>query len=121
MQNNENNATSVVEEKSSEQTESVQVRATPAFKVRTVNVGVAVSAVSTNEQGQDLFVGGQTLPAIFTTLSDALRHIDQLRNLVSQHFDEAAQIGLQMIANQNNADASASASASVSEEIPVED
>lgn len=85
------------------QNEKVEVPIFPAFKVRTMNAGVMISAISANEEGQELLVDGQALPAIFNTLGEALKHIDQLRSLVVQHFENAAQIGMRVIAAQNEA------------------
>jgi hypothetical protein len=85
------------------QSENVEVPIFPAFKVRTMKAGVMISAISANQEGQELLVDGQALPAIFNTLGEALKHIDQLRSLVVQHFENAAQIGMRVIAAQNEA------------------
>jgi type IV secretory pathway TraG/TraD family ATPase VirD4 len=57
--------------------------------------GVAVSATVVTEDGKAL-----AMPAIFPNLGYALSQIDEMRALVIRHFEQASQIGVQVIAQQ---------------------
>ena len=70
------------------------------FLVETVAVGVAVRTLFLSED-QKL----HDMPAIFPDLSYALSQIDELRRAVVQHFSQAAQVGAQVIAAQQAANA----------------
>ena len=65
------------------------------FLVETTHGGIAVQTSFMSEDGKLL-----QMPAIFPELSYALSQIDALRNLVIQHFSQAAQVGAQVIASQ---------------------
>ena len=88
--------------------ESVTDKATPTtessasltgrsvFLVQTVAAGVSVHTAFLTEQQKLL-----EAPAVFPDLSYALSQIDELRSLVMQHFAQAAQVGVQVIAAQS--------------------
>ena len=102
--------------KTTEQTKVVEAVATPAadaaktagenvtgrgvFVVETVPVGVAVRTAFLTEDGRLL-----ESPTVFPDLMYALAQIDELKQLVTQRFAEAAQIGAQVIAQQIQANA----------------
>ncbi len=65
------------------------------FLVETTHAGIAVQTSFMTEDGKFL-----QMPAIFPELPYALAQIDTLRNLVIQHFSQAAQVGAQVIASQ---------------------
>ena len=66
-----------------------------AFIVEMTAAGVAVSATVVTEDGKAL-----AMPAIFPNLGYALSQIDEMRALVIRHFEQASQIGVQVIAQQ---------------------
>ena len=66
-----------------------------AFIVETTASGVAVAATIITEDGRAL-----AMPAIFPNISYAMSQIDELRAAVIRHFDQAAQVGAQLIAEQ---------------------
>ncbi len=63
--------------------------------VETVSAGVAVRTAFLTEDGRLA-----DLPAIFPDLSYATSQIDELKQLVTAHFAQAAQVGAQVIAAQ---------------------
>lgn len=65
------------------------------FLVETTHAGIVVQTSFMSEDGKLL-----QMPAIFPELSYALSQIDALRNLIIQHFSQAAQVGAQVIASQ---------------------
>ena len=102
--------------KSTEQSKVVEAVATPAadaaqsatenitgrgvFVIETVPVGVAVRTAFLTEDGRLL-----ESPTVFPDLMYALAQIDELKQMVTQRFAEAAQIGAQVIAQQLQANA----------------
>ena len=72
-----------------------QVQGRGAFIVETTAAGVAVAATVVTEDGRAL-----AMPAIFPNLGYALSQIDEMRALVIRHFEQASQIGAQVIAQQ---------------------
>lgn len=87
------------------------VQARGAFIVEMTAAGVAVSAALVTEDGRRL-----ATPAVFPSLGYALSQIDEMRALVIQRFDQASQIGVQVLAQQQ---AQLAAQASVSETTPA--
>ena len=82
------------------------------FVVETVPVGVAVRTAFLTEDGRLL-----ESPTVFPDLMYALAQIDELKQLVTQRFAEAAQIGAQVIAQQiqaNQANAAAATTTTAS-------
>lgn len=75
--------------------EQTQFQGRGAFIVETTSAGVAVAATVVTEDGRAL-----AMPAIFPNLTYALSQIDEMRALVIRHFDQASQIGTQVIAQQ---------------------
>lgn len=73
------------------------VKGRSVFLVETTPAGVAVQTALLTEGGKLL-----TMPAIFPDVQYAFEQIDELKRLVSQHFSQAAQVGAQVIAQQNN-------------------
>lgn len=65
------------------------------FVIDTVPVGVAVRTAFLADDGRLL-----DIPAVFPSLIYALDQIDELKQLISQRFAEAAKIGNQVIAQQ---------------------
>ena len=66
-----------------------------AFIVEITGAGVAVASTVVTEDGRAL-----AMPAIFPNLGYALSQIDEMRALVIRHFEQASQIGAQVIAQQ---------------------
>lgn len=66
-----------------------------AFIVEMTAAGVAVAATVVTEDGRAL-----AMPAIFPTLGYALSQIDEMRALVVSHFEQASNIGVQVLAQQ---------------------
>lgn len=97
------NETAVSADAAAQATESVTGRG--VFVVETVPVGVAVRTAFLTEDGRLL-----ESPTVFPDLMYAMAQIDELKQLVTQRFAEAAQIGAQVIAQQiqaNQANAAA--------------
>lgn len=76
------------------------VRGRSIFLVETTTSGIAVQTSFLTEDGKLL-----QLPAIFPDAQYALTQIDELRNLVLQHFSKAAQVGAQVMAKKEASDA----------------
>lgn len=74
------------------------------FLVETVAAGVAVRTLFLTEDQKLL-----EMPAVFPDLNYALGQIEELRRAVLQHFSQAAQVGAQVIAAQQAANAQANA------------
>lgn len=70
------------------------------FLVETVAAGVAVRTLFLTDAQKLL-----EMPAVFPDLGYALGQIDDLRRAVVQHFSQAAQVGAQVIAAQQAAQA----------------
>jgi len=66
-----------------------------AFIVEITAAGVAVASTVVTEDGRAL-----AMPAIFPNLGYALSQIDEMRALVIRHFEQASQVGAQVIAQQ---------------------
>ena len=62
------------------------------FLIETVAAGVSVRTAFLSEQEQLL-----QMPAVFPNLSYALDQIEQLKKRVIEHFEQAAQVGAQVI------------------------
>lgn len=77
------------------QTEDQQLKGRSIFLIETVPVGVSVRTAFMTEDEQLL-----QMPSLFPDLAYALDQIDQLRAGVIRHFDQAAQVGAQVIAEQ---------------------
>ena len=71
------------------------LRGRSVFMVETVPAGVAVRPAFLAEDGRLL-----DMPAVFPDLTYALSQIDELKQLVTAHFAQAAQVGMQVIAAQ---------------------
>ena len=65
------------------------------FAVDTTSAGIVVRTAFLGEQGQLL-----DMPAVFPDLTYALNQIDHLRQIVVERFAQAAQVGIQVIAAQ---------------------
>lgn len=65
------------------------------FIVETIPAGISVQTSFMTEDGKFL-----QMPAVFPDAQYAIAQIDELRNLVLQHFTQAAQVGAQVIAAQ---------------------
>lgn len=65
------------------------------FLVETTASGIAVQTSFMTEDGRFI-----QMPAIFPDVQYAFAQIDELKNLVAQHFSQAAQIGAQVMAQQ---------------------
>jgi hypothetical protein len=65
------------------------------FIVETTQAGVAVQTSFMTDDGKFL-----QMPAIFPDVQYALAQIDELRQLVLQHFSQAAKVGAQVMAAQ---------------------
>jgi hypothetical protein len=86
------------------------------FVVDTSGAGIVVRTGFLSEQGQFL-----DMPAVFPDLSYALNQIDHLRQLVIGRFTQAAQVGVQVIAAQQQAQAArATEGQTVESEITME-
>ncbi len=83
-----------------------QIQGRSVFGVETTAAGVAVNTLFLAQDGRLV-----AMPAVFPSLPYALEQIEELRQLVTQHFSQAAQVGAQVIAAQNQKAAQASASA----------
>jgi len=75
--------------------QSEEIAGRGVFVIDTVPVGVSVRAGFLADDGRLL-----DLPAVFPDLMYALNQIEELKQLVTQRFAEAAQIGNQVIAQQ---------------------
>lgn len=73
------------------------------FVVNTTPAGISVQTALLTEDNNLL-----NMPAVFPDVDYALNQIDELRRLVSQHFSEAAKLGGQVLASQQQADSSES-------------
>ena len=80
------------------------LRGRSVFMVETVAAGVAVRPAFLTDDGRLL-----DLPAVFPDLNYAMAQIEELKQLVSTHFSQAAQVGAQVIAAQAAANAAAAA------------
>ena len=76
-----------------------------AFLVQTIAAGISVSTVFVVNDGKSI-----AMPAIFPNLGYALSQIEQLKLAATQHFDEAAQVGIKIIAEKLANDISARSS-----------
>ena len=76
------------------------------FAVDISAVGIVVRTGFLSEQGNVI-----DMPAVFPNLSYALDQIDHLRQIVIDHFAQAAQVGVQVIAAQEQSRAGAASSA----------
>ncbi len=74
------------------------------FAVETTSEGIVVRTAFLADDQRVL-----AMPAMFPSLNYALQQIDELRQLVSQHFAVAAQVGAKVIAAQAQAEAAANA------------
>ena len=72
------------------------------FAVETTAGGIMVRTAFLTEDQRLL-----AMPAMFPSLDYALQQIDELRQLVSQHFATAAQVGAKVIAAQAEANSTA--------------
>jgi hypothetical protein len=77
-------------------TQSEQISGRSIFIVETTASGIQVQTGFLAEDGRVM-----QLPAIFPTQEYALTQINELRNIVIQHFAQAAQVGSQVIAQAN--------------------
>ncbi len=82
---------------SDESVKQEQVKGRSVFLVETTPAGVAVQTSLLTEDGKLL-----SMPAIFPDVQYAFEQIDELKRLVSQHFSQAAQLGAQMMAQENS-------------------
>lgn len=88
-------------------TADAPLRGRSIFMVETVAAGVAVRPAFLTEDGRLL-----DLPAVFPDMGYAMAQIDELKQLVSSHFAQAAQVGAQVIAAQAAAQAAGAAAVS---------
>jgi hypothetical protein len=79
------------------------------FAVETTAGGIMVRTAFMTDDQRLL-----AMPAMFPNLNYALQQIDELRQLVSQHFATAAQVGAKVIAAQAQAQAQANNAAAES-------
>lgn len=87
------NNESITQEPSNEEQSTLRGRS--VFLVETTASGIAVQTSFMTEDGKLL-----KMPAIFPDVQYAFAQIDELKNLVAQHFSKAAQVGAQVIAQQ---------------------
>lgn len=87
--------------KNTEAVENQTLQGNCVFIIETVAAGVAVQTALLTED-KNIHV----MPAVFPTLQYALQQIDELRAHIINHFENAAQVGLKMIA-ENAAQANA--------------
>ena len=96
------NKTTVSKEKPTESASGEQnsqdITGRAVFAVDTSGAGIVVRTGFLSEQGQLL-----DMPAVFPDLSYALNQIDHLRQIVIDRFTQAAQVGVQVIAAQQQA------------------
>lgn len=90
--NSEDKTTLPVAEASADKT---QFQGRGAFIVEITSVGVVVASTVVTDDGRAL-----AMPAVFPNLTYALSQIDEMRALVIRHFEQAAQVGTQVIAQQ---------------------
>ena len=69
-----------------------QLEGRSVFLIETIPAGVSVRTAFLTGEEKLL-----QMPAVFPNLTYALNQIDQLRNNVIQHFEQAAQVGAQVI------------------------
>lgn len=72
------------------------------FSIETTAAGVLVRTAFITEDNRLL-----DMPAVFPDMVYALNVIDDLKRQVTQHFAQAAQVGVQVIANQARAEQNA--------------
>jgi hypothetical protein len=77
-------------------TDQQELKGRSIFVIETVPVGVSVQTAFLTEDNKLL-----VMPGVFPNLTYALNQIDQLRANVVQHFEQAAQVGVQLIAEQS--------------------
>lgn len=78
-----------------EVSESQPISGRSVFVVNTTPAGISVQTALLTEDNNLL-----NMPAVFPDVDYALNQIDELRRLVSQHFSEAAKLGGQVLASQ---------------------
>lgn len=95
----------------SEQTEQQQtsnqqeaIKGRSVFVVNTTPAGIQVGTALLTEDNKLL-----NLPAVFPDVEYALGQIEQLRQMVLQHFSQAARVGMQVLAAQQPASQEAAA------------
>ena len=81
--------------------EGTPVSGRSVFVVNTTPAGISVQTALLTEDNNLM-----NMPAVFPDVDYALAQIDELRRLVSQHFSQAAQLGGQVLANQQQAESS---------------
>jgi len=89
------NTTSTEAAQAAPQTQEQQLKGRSIFLIETVPVGVSVRTAFLTEDEKLL-----QMPGVFPNLAYALDQIDQLRAGVIRHFEQAAQVGAQIIAEQ---------------------
>ncbi len=77
------------------QAEDQQLKGRSIFLIETVPVGVSVRTAFLTEDEKIL-----QMPGLFPNLAYALDQVDQLRAALIRHFEQAAQVGVQVIAEQ---------------------
>lgn len=87
-------------EKQVEGSEAKPVSGRSVFVVNTTPAGISVQTALLTEDNNLM-----NMPAVFPDVDYALTQIDELRRLVSQHFSQAAQLGGQVLAQQQQAEA----------------
>ena len=80
--------------------ESQPISGRSVFVVNTTPAGISVQTALLTEDNNLL-----NMPAVFPDVDYALNQIDELRRLVSQHFSEAAKLGGQVLASQQQQEA----------------
>lgn len=93
MNNEENSATEMNPSSNASAPESISGRA--VFAVEMSPAGLVVRTVFLTQQNQLL-----EMPAVFPNLQYALAQIDDLRQIVIDRFNQAAQVGIQVMASQ---------------------
>lgn len=79
--------------------EASPVSGRSVFVVNTTPAGISVQTALLTEDNNLM-----NMPAVFPDVDYALAQIDELRRLVSQHFSQAAQLGGQVLASQQQAE-----------------
>jgi hypothetical protein len=82
-----------------EENQTIQGRS--IFIIETVAAGVAVQTALLTEDNNV-----HSMPAVFPSLQYALQQIDELRGHIINHFENAAQVGAKIIADNAAAQAS---------------
>lgn len=102
--NDDQTEVTLSESSESEVTNNQTITGRGAFVIKTVAGGVAVGARLLQEDNSQLEIDGKPMDAIFPNLDYALAQIDQMRRVVIEHFQQAANVGMQVLAQMEASD-----------------